>query len=195
MLNSHNCFARLSPSRTDGAYNLRLPFRDEDGGSFPILAALLSVTGLVAECLYHSLCTASPYPPPPGPPRHPTSTCDKDDDDDMHHNDDMLITVVTPCSLSSKSKATSPARDGQRKRENGPGLWDARLLGIFLEFRELAPFVQQYKKRHRHPGQMIHPRNSVQHLADRVLSPATSPGLPFTGPLHALMDHMTNGMD
>lgn len=39
-----------------------MPFRDEDDCSFPILAALLRVTGLVAECLYHSLCTASPYP-------------------------------------------------------------------------------------------------------------------------------------
>lgn len=42
---------------------------------------------------------------------------------------------------------------------------------------------------------MIHPRNSIQHLADRVLSPTTSPGLPFTGPLHVLMDHLWTGMD
>lgn len=59
------------------AYNLRLPFRSEDDCSFPILAALLRVTGLVAECLYHSLCTASTYPlsTPPSTPRHPTATC------------------------------------------------------------------------------------------------------------------------
>lgn len=45
------------------------PFSDEDDCSFPILAALLRVTGLVAECLNHSLCTASPYPlPPTNPP-------------------------------------------------------------------------------------------------------------------------------
>lgn len=49
--------------------------------------------------------------------------------------------------------------------------------------------------RHTHPCQMIHPRNSVQHLADRVLSPATSPGLPFTGPRCILMDHLRTGMD
>lgn len=56
-------------------------------------------------------------------------------------------------------------------------------------------FSCAHTETHRHPGQMIHPRNSVQHLADRVLSPATSPGLPFTGPLHILMDHLLNGMD
>ena len=44
-----------------GADNLRLPFRDEDACSFPtFLAALLKVRGVAAECLYHSLCTASP---------------------------------------------------------------------------------------------------------------------------------------
>lgn len=37
-----------------------VPFMDEDDCAFPILAALLKVTGLVAERLYHSLCTASP---------------------------------------------------------------------------------------------------------------------------------------
>lgn len=67
---------RLCGNRT--AYNLRLPFRDEDDCSFPILAALLRVTGLVAECLYHSLCTVPPYPLPPRalldiPPPHVSS--------------------------------------------------------------------------------------------------------------------------
>lgn len=51
------------------AHNLCLPFRNEEDCTFPILAALLRVTGLVAECLYHSLCTASSHqPPPPQPP-------------------------------------------------------------------------------------------------------------------------------
>lgn len=51
-----------------GPHNLRLPFRDEDDCSSSILAALLRVTGLVAECLYHSLCTAPFLPLPPPPP-------------------------------------------------------------------------------------------------------------------------------
>lgn len=59
-----------------GAHTRRLPFRDEDDYSFPIAAALLRVTGLDAECLSHSLCTASRlYPSHAGPPRHPTTTC------------------------------------------------------------------------------------------------------------------------
>lgn len=54
-------------------HSCNLPFSDEDDCSFPILGALLRVTGLVAECLNHSLCTASPYPLPPTTPR-PCST-------------------------------------------------------------------------------------------------------------------------
>lgn len=56
------------------AHNLCLPFRNEEDCTFPILAALLRVTGLVAECLYHSLCTASSHPPPPPQPPRPSST-------------------------------------------------------------------------------------------------------------------------
>lgn len=41
----------------------------------------------------------------------------------------------------------------------------------------------------------IQPRNSIQHLADRVLFPATSPGLAFTEPCCILMDHLRTGMD
>lgn len=56
------------------AHNLCLPFRNEEDCTFPIFAALLRVTGLVVECLYHSLCTASSHPPPPPQPPRPSST-------------------------------------------------------------------------------------------------------------------------
>lgn len=38
-------------------------------------------------------------------------------------------------------------------------------------------------------------RDSIQHLADRYLSPTTSLQLPFTGPQCCLMDHLQPGMD
>lgn len=42
---------------------------------------------------------------------------------------------------------------------------------------------------------MIHPRNSIQHLSDKLLYPATFPGLTFTGPQGFLMDHLQSGMN
>ena len=43
--------------------------------------------------------------------------------------------------------------------------------------------------------QMIHPWNSVQHLAGSVLPPITSPGCTSPGPQHFLMDHLQTWMD
>lgn len=65
---THACGQERRLSVKMRLHSCNLPFSDEDDCSFPILAALLRVTGLVAECLNHSLCTASPYPLPPTTP-------------------------------------------------------------------------------------------------------------------------------
>lgn len=67
---------------------------------------------------------------------------------------------------------------------------------IFCSFSlSFAYATQTHTQTHTHTCQVIHPRESIQHLVDKALSPATSPGLPFTGPWRFLMDHPRTRMN
>lgn len=67
---------------------------------------------------------------------------------------------------------------------------------IFCSFSlSFAYATQTHTQTHMHTCQVIHPRGSIQHLVDKALSPATSPGLPFTGPWRFLMDHPRTRMN
>lgn len=68
-------------------------------------------------------------------------------------------------------------------------------ISYFALFLCLSHMPPRHTHKHTHTCQVIHPRGSIQHLVDKALSPATSPGLPFTGPWRFLMDHPRTRMN